>query len=492
MKRTPKRMDGYVRVSRRLGREGPGYISPDIQREAIQRWAEYRGVEIAAWHFDEDESGGTQARPGLREAMARVEAGDTEGIACWRLNRFARNVAGAIDDVKRVQAANGVLAFVEEDVDPTGPFGEFVLTILLAVATLERENLVQGWKTAKSRAIERGVKIGPTPYGYRRRDDGVLAPDDHDDDHPDGNTAEVVRETFRRAAQEGFESALLYVVEHGDGHRWTTTTLRRLLRSRAYLGEAHYGDLTKVDAHEPLVSPSIWAAAQPKPEAPRLPRRTFPLSGLARCATCGSPLVGTRAGKGQRAYRCSAAARDRRLLAPGMEACAAPANATAVLLEDLVRLTLSERLRDRTYVGGDDPAGAIDEASEALSESKRDLDDLLDDVKLRRIIGADRFRQMAEAAVLDLEEKQTAYEDAARQAERRQLVPAVDLLESAELEELGELFRGALEAVVVEKGRVPLVKRVRIVPRGAPDEVWTPASEDAQSGGVKASKRRGR
>jgi len=28
-------MDGYVRVSRRMGREGPGYFSPAVQREAI-------------------------------------------------------------------------------------------------------------------------------------------------------------------------------------------------------------------------------------------------------------------------------------------------------------------------------------------------------------------------------------------------------------------------------------------------------------------------
>jgi hypothetical protein len=46
-------MDGYVRVSRRMGRGGPGYISPNVQREAIQRWADYRDVEIVAWHVDQ-------------------------------------------------------------------------------------------------------------------------------------------------------------------------------------------------------------------------------------------------------------------------------------------------------------------------------------------------------------------------------------------------------------------------------------------------------
>jgi hypothetical protein len=34
-------------VSRVAGREGAAYISPDVQREAIERWANYRGVVIA-------------------------------------------------------------------------------------------------------------------------------------------------------------------------------------------------------------------------------------------------------------------------------------------------------------------------------------------------------------------------------------------------------------------------------------------------------------
>jgi DNA invertase Pin-like site-specific DNA recombinase len=457
-------MDGYIRVSRRLGREGPGYISPDVQRDAIQRWADYRGVTVAAWHFDEDESGGTQARPGLRAAMARVEAGETDGIACWRLNRFARNVAGAIGDVKRVQAAGGVLAFVEEDIDPTGPFGEFVLTILLAVATLERENLVQGWKTAKARATDRGVKIGPTPYGYVRRADGVL--------EPDPVCGPIVTEAFRRAAQEGFDSGLSYVAEHGAGHRWTSTTFRRLLRARSYLGEASYGELAKVDAHPALVSRATWAAAQPEQEVRRRPRSTFPLSGLARCAGCGSAMVGSRAGKGQRVYRCSTAARSR-------GDCPAPAFTTAAPLEDFVRAAVADAIRNRSYVGGDDPANLLTNAEEALTAATGELDDLIADDELRRIVGADRFRQLADAAVQHVEEKQAAYEVAARQAERRIIVRAPELVENAEDDELRELLRGALETVVVQRGRGPIDKRVRIVPHGAPADIGFATAQDS-------------
>ena len=59
---TPSRMDGYIRVSRVAGREGPSYISPTVQRASIEKWADYRGVEIVAWHVDEDESGGDDVR----------------------------------------------------------------------------------------------------------------------------------------------------------------------------------------------------------------------------------------------------------------------------------------------------------------------------------------------------------------------------------------------------------------------------------------------
>src|SRR6476660_2172296 len=55
-------MDGYIRVSRRGGREGESYISPKVQREQIKGYAKLYGFTIARWHEDEDVSGGTLVR----------------------------------------------------------------------------------------------------------------------------------------------------------------------------------------------------------------------------------------------------------------------------------------------------------------------------------------------------------------------------------------------------------------------------------------------
>jgi hypothetical protein len=76
--------------------------------------------------------------------------------------------------------------------------------------------------------------------------------------------------------------------------------------------------------------------------------------------------------------------------------------------------------------------------------------------------------------VQHLEAKQADYEAASRRAERRLIIRATDLLEDAEPDELGELFRAALDAVIVERGRGPIANRVRIIPRIAPETVWLP------------------
>ena len=118
-------MDGYIRVSRRLGREGPGYIFADVQREAIERWAAYKDVEVDEWHVDEDWSGGTHERPGLERAVDRAVTGrETGGVESWRIDRFSRFTEGGLRDLRRLQEANARLAFVVEDIDTSGPIGQ--------------------------------------------------------------------------------------------------------------------------------------------------------------------------------------------------------------------------------------------------------------------------------------------------------------------------------------------------------------------------------
>jgi site-specific DNA recombinase len=481
-------MDGYIRVSRRMGREGPGYISPDVQREAIQRWADYKDVEIVAWHVDEDWSGGTHKRPGLEAAVERAVTGETGGIVSWKIDRFSRYTEGGLRDLRRLEEMNARLAFVTEDIDTSGPMGKFVYTVMLAMSEYFLDNIKAGWVTAKTRAMNRGVKLGPTPVGYRRADDGKLEPDPIE--------GPIVAGAFEAAAERGLQAAVDHLTDaklvHADGKRagrersWTTSTVRRLLNNRSYLGEAIYGERHDRDAHPPLVARAIWEAAQPKEPRRRKPRREYPLSGLAQCGTCGEAMIGGNAGAGLRTYRCRASLK----LWKG-DQCPAPATTVAQGLEDYVRAALADFLRQR-WTAHEDLEGELAQAEMELRDAEAELDSLVADASLRRTLGPDRFRQLVEGNVQTVDEAQARYRNAAGRAAHAFTIAEPELVESASHEELGVLARGGLEAVVVKRGRGRLEDRVRIIPKGVEAEAGISAAENAKDGGVEATARRRR
>jgi DNA invertase Pin-like site-specific DNA recombinase len=453
-KARPERMDGYVRVSRRMGREGPGYISPDVQREAIERWAAYRNIEIVTWHFDEDESGGTQKRPGLQACMARIEGGETHGLACWRLNRFARNVGDALDDVERIRAAGGALACVEEDIDPTGPFGEFILTILLAVAALELNNIKASWQTAKARAVERGAIIGPTPFGYERQDDGTLLP------HP--AEAPIVTRAFELAASSGGHAALAYLQEHAPERTWTMFTMRRFLANHSYLGEFAYGELKHRDADLALTDRATWTAAQQRPEGPkRRKAEDFPLSGLATCGTCGEPMVGGRSSgrrhadgsrDAPRMYRCRASLR-----AWKGERCPKTTLVKADALETFVRDQLSAVISE--WEARLDEGDELAPLAEVLEAAEEELHEFAADLTMRRALGDD-YPAHRDTRIKAVEEAREAYAHASRTTVSRRIAAT----ETDPAANLDGLARSMLANIVVMPGRGHLPERVTLNP----------------------------
>src|SRR5215203_894605 len=146
------KLDGYIRVSRVGARNGDSFISPDVQRQKIEQWASLRDVEIAKWHTDLDQSGGKLSRPGFDRALERVQSGTTSGVVVAKLDRFSRaGVADALKLIESVIEADGTVASVEEGIDPTTPSGEFVMTLFLALARMQRRQIGDGWRDARHR-----------------------------------------------------------------------------------------------------------------------------------------------------------------------------------------------------------------------------------------------------------------------------------------------------------------------------------------------------
>lgn len=87
----------------------------------------------------------------------------------FKLSRFGRGALETLQAVDRIRSAGGRLVTVEDGVDSAKPGGRLLLTVLAGLAEEELEQQRSGWANARRQALERGVHVGPTPVGYRRR-----------------------------------------------------------------------------------------------------------------------------------------------------------------------------------------------------------------------------------------------------------------------------------------------------------------------------------
>ena len=232
--------DGYIRVSRRAGREGESFISPEVQRKKIADWAALHEVEVVAWHEEIDQSGAKLERPLFQEALARCERGETGGIIVARLDRFARSAVDALESIKRLNEAGARLVSVEDNFDGSTPMGRFAIGILTLIAELELERIKENWDSAIRSAVERGVHISAhPPAGYQRDKSGRLIPQEP--------AAAAVREVFRRRALGSSWAELAdYLDEQGvhssaESKHWSKAGVSGLIKNPVYLGQARSG-----------------------------------------------------------------------------------------------------------------------------------------------------------------------------------------------------------------------------------------------------------
>lgn len=406
-----KPIDGYVRVSRVGDRSGASYISPDLQRQAIEGWAKARGVELVMSAAEENVSGGTMDRPIFNAIMRRIMAGESGGIAVYKLDRFARTLVGGLTTLREITDRGAMFASVTESMyDLTTADGRMVLQFNLMMAEYFRERTTETWEASLTYAVGRGVHISPSvPYGYAKGDDKRLVPT---------SAATFVRRAFEmRAAGTPWQHIADWLNANApardDGHRWTAANVDRMTRRRAYLGIAHWGDVSNADAHEPLVDVALFDAAQSRgrgrhertdADGPLLP-------GLVRCAGCRfvmSRALNTSGGRRRLYYRC----RVTRVSGK----CAAPASVRADRddgLEAYVqRLVCAELDRRALAFDGRRDTGELDAATAQLQGASADVEDLRRDTFARRRLG-DRWLSFLEP-LLDAEDAARAHVRALR------------------------------------------------------------------------------
>jgi DNA invertase Pin-like site-specific DNA recombinase len=75
-----------VRVSRVGAREGDSFLSPQFQRQSIERVCAREKLELLEVVEELDRSGGDAGRPPWNQCVERIERGEAQALVCWNLS----------------------------------------------------------------------------------------------------------------------------------------------------------------------------------------------------------------------------------------------------------------------------------------------------------------------------------------------------------------------------------------------------------------------
>ncbi len=159
---------GYCRVSTEdQAREG---ISLDNQEAKIRAYADLNGLELVRIVRDEGISGKTMNRPGMNRIQEMIEAGEIEAVITYKLDRLSRRTIDILNALEAWEKKGIAFHCVLDRIDTSSAVGKFLLTILSAMAQMERDLISERTVDALSHKKQSGGWLGNVPFGYQRHD----------------------------------------------------------------------------------------------------------------------------------------------------------------------------------------------------------------------------------------------------------------------------------------------------------------------------------
>ncbi len=164
----------YTRVSTAMQIDG---YSLEAQRTRMLAFAEFNDYEVAGEYEDAGKSGKSiEGRDEFNRMMEDIKTGkdDVSFVLVFKLSRFGRNAADVLSTLQTMQDFCVNLICVEDGIDSSKDAGKLMISVLSAVAEIERENIrIQTMEGRIQKARDGKWNGGFPPYGYSLKD-GVL------------------------------------------------------------------------------------------------------------------------------------------------------------------------------------------------------------------------------------------------------------------------------------------------------------------------------
>lgn len=470
---TERRAAGYVRVSQIGGRGGDSFLSPEMQREAIARWASYRTAEVVAWYTDLDRPAKeSDHRPDFERLMVDAKSGAFDVLCVYRLTRFARSVSQAASRFRELRSYGVDLVSVTEDIDTSTASGSLMQNILFSLAEFESQRIGEEWRGVHAARRRRGLPHVTAPmlgYEVSGSSPGAIIPDE----------AAAVQTIFALALEgKGFGRISRALREQGfrpkrGGDKFGRSSIATILRNPLYAGLVRAGDELVQASHEPIISRATFEAVEAQ-----LPTNAVLasfggglLSGLVTCEGCGYRMLHHGHSHGRRSYRCAAYVRT--------DDCPRPTTIVSWAAEEYVEHELLRRLGEhrplmrgkgkRTHTSsGDRWTRELGRLRAKSDELTRALDTLADRRFIAGVVTDEEYRRLFERYATEREEVVARLADTER--DMKTVRPLTGDLLAAwptySAEKRREVVRLACEAIAVRPaerlGGLPKDARARL------------------------------
>ena len=163
---------GYIRVSTEdQVREG---ISLDAQKAKIEAYAAINDLELLGIIRDGGASGKSLDREGIVRLLDLVESGKVEAVIVYKLDRLSRRTLDTLNLIENFESKGISFHSISEKVDTKSATGKFFLTIISAVAQMERDMIAERTKDALAHKKKKGEWSGRIPFGFRIKDNRLV------------------------------------------------------------------------------------------------------------------------------------------------------------------------------------------------------------------------------------------------------------------------------------------------------------------------------
>ena len=320
MNRSGKKCVLYPRVSTEMQVDG---FSLDGQKNSLKRFADREEMEIVNIYEDAGKSGKSiEGRPAFKQMLYDIENGlEIHYILVYKLSRFGRNAADILNSLEHIQSFGVNLICIEEGIDSSQTSGKLLISVLSAVAEIERENIIeQTMNGRKEKARQGGWNGGFAPYGYYLKDKQLYIQDEE---------AKAIRIIFDKYVNGnmGFNKIANYLNlqgiqkvkrDNGTLSGWSTHFVRMIIDNPVYCGKISYGRRIREKVkgtkneyrqapqdnyiiaegqHGAIISEKLWNEAHEKREITGVKSpskigrdRAHLLSGILKCPKCGGPM----------------------------------------------------------------------------------------------------------------------------------------------------------------------------------------------------------